>query len=414
MTAYAHAVVSTTEAYQVFFQALQFNNLDRLVEVAYDFFKLPVLVTDENYKLISQHPRQKIGVDIWDTLLEKKVLPLETVKSYQREYLDNYKQHYEPFYADSGLVGNCPRIFAEVYTDDQIIGHAALFMFDQPLYPEDLACVKIFTDALKLLLVRRRSREQSTFSAYLRDLLNQESPLELRLFAANSLSESIPGAYSIMAMPIGEGASHQAFATMILSDIPNIYRSVVSTIWDGHFVALFGLMRGDTYTEREIEFFGRVFHYISPAASTGGISQPFHDLNEARGRFLQASITARLTTRPYDFFDQLFPTQIFDFVCQQNAANFFIHPVLEALLSYDAQNGTDYFRTLKVYSLFMHNKEMSAASLCIHRNTLLYRLNRIQEIFHLPYDEPKTALALLNSFQLWQVAQKYEKPNKDL
>lgn len=49
----------------------------------------------------------------------------------------------------------------------------------------------------------------------------------------------------------------------------------------------------------------------------------------------------------------------------------------------------EYFKTLETYSMNIHNKERSAKELCIHRNTLLYRLNRICEIFHLDYEEKK-------------------------
>ena len=73
-------------------------------------------------------------------------------------------------------------------------------------------------------------------------------------------------------------------------------------------------------------------------------------------------------------------------------------------MAYDAANQTEYFRTLQVYSLTLHNKESTARILCIHRNTLLYRLGKISELFHVPYEDQQTALALLNSFQLYGVS----------
>lgn len=81
----------------------------------------------------------------------------------------------------------------------------------------------------------------------------------------------------------------------------------------------------------------------------------------------------------------------------------FLHSALDQLLAYDATNQTEYFRTLQVYSLTLHNKESTAQILCIHRNTLLYRLGKITELFQIPFEEPRTALALLNSFQLYGI-----------
>ena len=402
MTIKRNTETNLREAYRVFFEALKSGSVEFIVQAASQFFHLPVLVTDENYKLISQYPKQKIGVDIWDSLFEKSVLDIDTVKSYQEEYLKNIKHYYNPFYADHGLVKDCPRIFAEVYTEEKIVGHVAIFMFQEPLYPDDLACVQVFVDALRFVMTTHSVRDNSAFSEYLRDLIDPKSPMELKLFASNSLSANIPGSYSVMALPVGEAAANQAFATMILSDIPTIYRSAVSTLWDGYFVTLFGLMSGEKYTDREKLFFGRVFDYVSLTGLKGGISRPFADIADVKGHFLQASMTARFAKKSYEFFDDVFPVQIFDFVCRQGASEYFIHPVLYKLSDYDAQNNTDYFKTLEAYLLCMSNKELCAKKLCVHRNTLLYRLNRIQELFGIPYNNADTALALLNSFQLWR------------
>ena len=81
----------------------------------------------------------------------------------------------------------------------------------------------------------------------------------------------------------------------------------------------------------------------------------------------------------------------------------FVHPALAEIRSYDQQNGTEYYRTLQVYSLTFHDREATAQELCVHRNTLAYRLGRINELFGLPFEDTRTALALLNSFQLLDV-----------
>lgn len=78
----------------------------------------------------------------------------------------------------------------------------------------------------------------------------------------------------------------------------------------------------------------------------------------------------------------------------------FLHPVLEKIRIYDQKNETEYFETLRIYSLTLHDREATAKTLCIHRNTLGYRLRRIEELFSVPFEEPGTALAILNSFQL--------------
>lgn len=95
---------------------------------------------------------------------------------------------------------------------------------------------------------------------------------------------------------------------------------------------------------------------------------------------------------------------MFEAIRANTNVDMFIHPCLRELLKYDEENQPEYFRTLQVYSLTMHNKESTARILCIHRNTLLYRLGKIEEMFHIPFEDQRTALAVLNSYQLYGVS----------
>ena len=49
------------EAYRIFFEVLKEDNIDAMVKAAWEFFGLPILLTDENYKSICQYPPKKAG-----------------------------------------------------------------------------------------------------------------------------------------------------------------------------------------------------------------------------------------------------------------------------------------------------------------------------------------------------------------
>jgi hypothetical protein len=404
MTAKRRNTQGVQEAYRVFFEAVKADDIGILVSAAWEFFGMPVLLTDEHYKLVCQYPNRKLGQAIWDTLYDHKVLPLELVQEYQRFYLNMHERYYKPFYSAEGLAADCPRIFGEVYSEERIYGHIAIFLFDCPLLPEDLQAVEIFLDALKILLVPRKNRESASLASYLYDLLNDGAAPQSKVLAHRCLSACIAGPYSVLVTPIGDTASQRAFAAMVISQMPLTFRSTVNVIYKDCIVTLFGLMQGGHYSEKEVAFFRRISDYLSPSNTSSGISQPFADLSELSGRFQQAELTARVTKKPCEFFDAVFPAQLFQVVCANIRADLFIHPALKRLREYDQANQTEYFRTLQLYSLTLHNKEETAHILCIHRNTLLYRLNKIRELFGIPYEETRTALALLNSFQLYGAA----------
>lgn len=57
-----------------------------------------------------------------------------------------------------------------------------------------------------------------------------------------------------------------------------------------------------------------------------------------------------------------------------------LHPMVRRLIAYDLANNTDYLDTFKVYLNNRCNMTDTAKQLHMHRNTLLHRIKRIEEL----------------------------------
>lgn len=68
---------------------------------------------------------------------------------------------------------------------------------------------------------------------------------------------------------------------------------------------------------------------------------------------------------------------------------------LHVLQEYDRQNGTELLYTLKIYLVHERNTISAANALFIHRNTLNYRIRKIQELCYLDFDSPDTRMRIL-------------------
>lgn len=69
-------------------------------------------------------------------------------------------------------------------------------------------------------------------------------------------------------------------------------------------------------------------------------------------------------------------------------------------MQYDAENHTDLYHTLEIYLKLERNVVQTAKSLFIHRSTLFYRLDRIQKIADVDYENEQERLYLLLSYHL--------------
>ena len=403
MTNYKHRKRSVSDAYRVFFDALKYHSPVQIIQKAYEFFGMPVLLTDSRYQLIAICPEEPIGVDIYDTLLKKRILPSEVIEEYQKMYLSGNPVCYEPFYSDTGLVENCPRIFGEVYSGSRIYGHFAVMMFDQPLFPSDLECAGILKQALDYAMVPRNRSESDSSAGYLKHLLDRSANAELKLFASDALEKTVVKNYALMVTPIGQSAGQHAFAAMNTTRVPFQYYGAVSAVCKECIVTLFGSVKEAEYNEWELSFFRKYADSLK-LAGRSGLSLPFESLMSLPDRFYEAYLAARSGRDQLTLFREAMPAPLFHGLCPRIDPDVFVHPALRAVQRYDDENGTLYCETLRAYSFFMHDKEKTSRALHIHRNTLLYRLNRMAELFGIAVEEPGTALWILNSFQLLDAA----------
>jgi DNA-binding PucR family transcriptional regulator len=75
-------------------------------------------------------------------------------------------------------------------------------------------------------------------------------------------------------------------------------------------------------------------------------------------------------------------------------------PALQFLRNYDKEKGTDYYNTLRCYLQCERSIPRASSALIIHRTTLEYRLEKIQNLIHLDLEDMDLRLYLLLSFHI--------------
>ncbi len=394
-------------AHQKFFEALQQGGIDAIIETASHLFQSPVLFTDHNYRLISMYPKQLIGESIWDTLFESKTLPLDIIWEFQNAFLNNMVDVYNPFYADWGYVETWPRIFGEIYSGAHIIGHVAIFLGQTPFEDGDLALTQLLIDTLNIEL-RSKLSEHSSWkpspSTYLLDLLSNDTPYRVKQIAEQSLRPHVMGEYVIMATPLSANAAKRAFAAYAIAELEQRYRNIVALIYNDSVITLIGEVKTPSFQPQSNSFIQRIAAFFGDHNMVSGLSDSFQSFHQINARYIQAQLTAELGIKDHRttlaIFSDYSPMQMFLALSKEGPPEAYIHPVLAQLKDYDRTNHSNFFETLRVFSLVMHNKDAASLQLSIHRNTLLYRLNRIRDIFDLSFEDERTAIHLLTSFLL--------------
>ena len=85
-------------------------------------------------------------------------------------------------------------------------------------------------------------------------------------------------------------------------------------------------------------------------------------------------------------------------ILKTHTGSWLMHPAVGKLRSYDEKNKTQLLETLKIYIECERNYAETARRMNIHRNTLLYRIQRINEIAETDFDDYNERLRLQLSF----------------
>jgi len=129
-----------------------------------------------------------------------------------------------------------------------------------------------------------------------------------------------------------------------------------------------------------------------------GLGQVARDVNVWRSSYRDAvkakELAERLQTDIPLFIGDLGVYQLILSLSDRDKLADFCEVTLGTLSEYDSRQKADLIKTMEAFFNCHGNLSQTAESLIVHRNTLLYRMNRINEIAGIDLNRPETRLAL--------------------
>lgn len=129
-----------------------------------------------------------------------------------------------------------------------------------------------------------------------------------------------------------------------------------------------------------------------------GLGQPAREISQWRISYRDAvqalELAVRLQTDTPLYIGDLGVYQLILSLSDREKLLEFTDRTLGALLDYDMRQHADLLKTLEAFFACHGNLSQTAEMLIVHRNTLLYRMNRINEIAGIDLNRPETRLAL--------------------
>lgn len=362
----------------------QGHGIKRIIKEAADILGNPLIMTDESYLLVGYSSSREVVDPIWQRQISSGYCPIDIVETLrQKGFVKQLQKERSPVFLTIGELSRSIRsLVSEITIGGQLKGYISLLEYDKPITSIDQKTLKFVVSIIALEFAKSDAIAKARGNygqELLRDLVSgnigSESMVQNRIKSLNWTLEKFMQVVVVsnIEKQYISAEHYMPIQSMIMKAIPSSKLSFTSNriviLATGNSVSMLQKILPD------------IEKYCKLHTLRLGIGRPYKTLSEVSGSYNEGEKALQLATSikrsgHIHYYEDL---AVYDMLTNVKD-NYKTHPGLLRLTEYDKNEGTDYFKTLSTYLRCGHNLSHTADALLLHRNTILYRLKKIEEI----------------------------------
>ncbi|MCE7791296.1 helix-turn-helix domain-containing protein [Salipaludibacillus sp. CUR1] len=399
------------------------DTLDRLLEVSGRLLQNPLIMINDDFKVVAYSTETPLTDEIWQRNLQNGFCSYEFITEVNR-LIDEIKpiDLHEPF----SLTCTASPVMKWVTRIQSENRHGGYLVVPVCSGDMDSQKLELLSQASKLAGYHLKQKKVASFLSYCRmeekllvDLvkktIHSREELEQRQKAAkfphtHSMRLLLISPEEVRQSPLPERKIKKTTLEQdIVSLFPDSYLGVHDNIlislmieYQGHTSRSEGA-RGSSVQEEQKRF--ELDKLLKGHRCQGIISDFFSDLFTLPVVFERLLKTMAIGKRirprvSLMNLDELRFYELIDNFPDKERLESYCHPAVLKLLTHDQTYGTDYYDTLQLYLLHNQNLNLTAQKLFIHRNTMKNRMKKINEIINLDLTEGELIFQLGYTYKI--------------
>ncbi len=376
------------------------EDLSSVVKECYHIFHNPVAVLDASFKLLEWTNELEVEDPYWRELIENGYPSINTMVSMERDNrLLNLESSTKPIIIEPKHPKNGFRkILVRILDGKNKLGYLGILETDHIMKETDLELIYVASKILaKMLLYTDIENNKCDNDRYERIIIEI---LDGKLISDKQVNERLRylkwhfyNHYYLLNIDVSEKDNDNldAFCCYIKGSVKKLYPYFNILIYNKHILMIDGLEH--QRVKPDTKYLEPLRDLLKKSGLSCGISNCFGDLTELKLYYKQSLLAIDLgksigeyETGLYYYYDYSLMYMVR--ICgMQEDLKFFCHPAIIQLHDYDQAKGTHYLETLEAYIKNYKNYYLAADAAYIHRNTMVYRINKIKEITGLSLDD---------------------------
>lgn len=377
------------------------KGLQHIVNVAADVLGNPIFVNDRSLKILAKSNILPEDEETWNIFAPEGHFSFESTKEVERAGIYDHLFHTdEPIY---GLFSFSPKRFlgCRIRDKEGAIGFATIV--ENQLIQKDDEEVLVFlckTLLYEMLYTGRTAMQRNPAYSLLQDIIEEKISKQEIEGRAVGLSMVFPFNMRLLVLEYEEntiGISiyylHKSLAALLTSSQVIIYDERILILMDDA-----------SYNEG---FINIVKKSIDNLPIYIGMSRKFHNIVLLGKALEQAKMAIIIGKKigvevPVLKYDDFLVYEFFEIASRNCSLDEFFDPAVQTLELYDKTNGSCLTETARAYLECGRNTQKTASMLFVHKNTLYYRLQKIEEICDISFQNENTCFSMQLTFRMMQ------------
>jgi hypothetical protein len=381
------------------------EKLQRLVDYAYTVFQNPIFVIDAGYRLIAANWEAKLEDPKTKRLLESRYLDPQDMKEIN---FDNI--HKKLMSSDKPILiknpnYDCDRIAVSIKAGNKEMGHIVVVESERTFHPSDYQLIAALGDVVSQYFQKNefvRNTKGYNYEYLIADLLDGNivlgKELKDRLSYVDLHFEDL-----LYAIVTELGLSRKYINP---NHVQNMFEQLMpgsrTLLYNGQIMMLVTRKKENAVQQKELQ---ALREYCVEMDLFCGMSVSFRGIADLRMYYKQALRALELgmvdKRKPSLYrYDDYALRHIVELLSKQETAAAFVHPAIRDLHEYDRKNSAELCHTLYVHLLCERNTAATSEFMHVHRNTLTYRLKKIEGLIDADLDNWKTRLHIIASYPI--------------